>query len=77
MESIHQDTCKAVQPKITPKELPKLIECVENPDTGKMEVQELSLEQMTTELGFVPPWIIGGTKEYIIPFLIDRAIDWG
>ena len=77
IQDLHKEVCKAVQPKITPKELPKLIECVENPETGAMEVQELSLETMQANFGFVAPWVIGGAKKYVVPFLIDKAIEWG
>jgi hypothetical protein len=77
VEDLHKETCKAVQPKVTPKALPKLIECVENSETGKMEVKELSLETMQANFGFVAPWLIGATKKYLVPFVIDKAIDWG
>ncbi|MCT0253539.1 collagen-like protein [Synechocystis sp. CS-94] len=76
IKELHETACQGVQPKVPVRDLPQVIECVKDEETGDVQVQAMSLGDMETNLGFVPPWAIGVAKDVIAPWAIDQALNW-
>jgi hypothetical protein len=75
IEALHKDTVKAINPLESTRELPQLIECFTDPDTGAIEAKEIEYDRMITDYGFVRPW---GEDKYAAQshWVTGRAMTW-
>ncbi|WP_223342875.1 hypothetical protein [Synechocystis sp. PCC 7339] len=76
IKELHETACQGVQPKVPVKDLPQIIECVTNEETGDVQVQTMSLGDMELSRGFVPPWAWGVARDVVAPWAIDQALNW-
>jgi hypothetical protein len=76
IKELHETACQGVQPKVPVKDLPQIIECVTNEETGEIQVQAMSLGDMELSRGFVPPWAWGVARDVVAPWAIDQALNW-
>lgn len=78
IEALHEDACKAIQPKIRISQLPKFTRCELNEDTKKYENKEYSIiEAIAKEfLTFDVPALLLGQEEIVVADLLKIGLEF-
>jgi hypothetical protein len=78
IEALHEDTCKAIQPKVKISQLPKFSKCELNEDTKKYENKEYSIPEAIAKefLTFDVPALLLGQEEIVVADLIKIGLEF-